>query len=265
MRRVFLVVAALQAVLLVHAAPGGAIVGGELDGALHREVGAIVVSRGDDVGPLCTGTLISPTVFLTAAHCITRETYRVSFDSRFTSTSEMHVGTFHAHPLFDPTRDRSEWDPSPYDIAVIVFAEPIGDIAPARLPEAALLDSMWDVGALSQETQFTAVGYGFLGYETGPGGQQRVSGQRTRRYAVSSFDALTPAYLHLSQNAATGDGGTCAGDSGGPNYLGAGANETDVIAGITVTGDVYCKATNVPLRVDTETSRDFLRNFVDLS
>lgn len=262
MRRVILVVAALQAALLLYAAPGGAIVGGELDGDLHPEVGAIVISRGDSVGPLCTGALLSPTVFLTAGHCITRQAYRVTFDSEFTASSQMHEGTFHPHPLFDPMRDRSEWDPSPYDIAVIVFDKPVEGIAPALLPEAGLLDAMWKARTLSQATQFTAVGYGFLGYETGPGGQLRVSGQRTRRYAASSFDALTPSYLHLSQNAATDDGGTCAGDSGGPNYLGAGEKETDVIAGITVTGDVYCKATNVPLRVDTEISRDFLANFV---
>lgn len=264
MRRVMLVLAALAAALLAHAAPGGAIVGGELDNGLHPEVGAVVVTRGDDVGPLCSGVLISPTVFLTAAHCMTRQQYRVTFESPFTKNSKMYEGKFHPHPLFDPDRDRSPYDPSPYDIAVIVFNNEVEGITPARLPAAGLLDSMKKAGELTQATEFTAVGYGFLGYENGPGGQQRLPGQRTRRYAVSSFDALAPSYLHLSQNAATGDGGTCAGDSGGPNYLGAGDNETDVIAGITVSGDVYCKATNVPLRVDIKKVRDLIGNFVEL-
>ncbi len=84
----------------------------------------------------------------------------------------------------------------------------------------------------------------------------------TREYAVSTFNAVGPSYLRLSQNPATGNGGTCYGDSGGPNFLGAGATETDVIAGITITGDVFCKATNVIYRLDTESARAFLSQFV---
>jgi hypothetical protein len=45
--------------------------------------------------------------------------------------------------------------------------------------------------------------------------------------------------------AATGDGGTCYGDSGGPNFLCTGPTETEIIAGITITGGSLCKSTNV--------------------
>ena len=146
---------------------------------------------------------------------------------------------------------------------MIVLDSAIRDIRPARLPSAGLLDRMKTSGTLNQSTRFTSVGYGFLGFSDGPGGMTPVRGQ-ARHYAVGSFNALTPDQLHLSQNAALEDGGTCNGDSGGPNFLGAAASETDIIAGITSTGDTYCKATNVAFRMDTQTVRSFLGTYVTL-
>lgn len=65
-------------------------------------------------------------------------------------------------------------------------------------------------------------------------------------------------------NPAKGDGGTCYGDSGGPNFLGAGSTETNIVAGTTITGDTMCRATNVDYRVDTGSARAFLGWFVTL-
>lgn len=65
-------------------------------------------------------------------------------------------------------------------------------------------------------------------------------------------------------NPARGDGGTFYGDSGGPNFLGAGADETNIVAAITVTGDFMCRSTNVVYRLDTESARTFLSQFVTL-
>ena len=60
------------------------------------------------------------------------------------------------------------------------------------------------------------------------------------------------------------DGGTCYGDSGGPNVLGAGDSETDIVAAITITGDFMCRATNVDYRLDTPSARAFLAQYVAL-
>jgi len=65
-------------------------------------------------------------------------------------------------------------------------------------------------------------------------------------------------------NPSLGDGGTCYGDSGGPNFLGAGTTETDIVAAITITGDFMCRATNVDYRLDTTSARTFLQQFVAL-
>ena len=116
---------------------------------------------------------------------------------------------------------------------------------------------------MAKDQQFTAVGYGGQEAVNQLGGPV-IGYLDTREYAVSTFNAVGPGYLRLSQNPATGNGGTCYGDSGGPNFLGAGATETNIIAGITITGDMLCKSTNVIYRLDTEAAGAFLGQFVTL-
>jgi hypothetical protein len=120
---------------------------------------------------------------------------------------------------------------------------------------------MYAEGTL-QTSRFTAVGYGV--HEPERGGGPPVfpyDGERWR--SVSSFSALNKAWLRLSQNDATSDGGTCFGDSGGPNFLGAGATETNIIASVTVTGDAMCLSTNTTLRLDTQAAHAFINPFLD--
>ena len=61
-------------------------------------------------------------------------------------------------------------------------------------------------------------------------------------------------------NASHGDGGTCYGDSGGPNFLGT----TNILAATTITGDSVCGSTNVDYRLDTAAARGFLGHYVTL-
>ena len=250
MRRIAVGIALVA--LALWAAPVGAITYGQPDGNRHPNVGALVGTFNGQTYPYCSGTLISPTVFLTAAHCdIGASTVYVTFDSVYTSRSKLYAGTFYADPLFN----RSQNDP--HDIAVVVFAKPIRGITPAQLPTLGQFDQV------SKDQQFTAVGYGGQEPVNQPSGPV-IGYLDTREYAVSSFNAVGPGYLRLSQNPATGNGGTCYGDSGGPNFLGAGASETNIIAGITITGDALCKSTNVIYRLDTASARAFLSRFVTL-
>jgi hypothetical protein len=98
--------------------------------------------------------------------------------------------------------------------------------------------------SLSGSQKLTAVGYGGQEPVNQPGGPV-IAYLDTREYAVSTLNAINPAWLRLSQNPAHGDGGACYGDSGGPNFLGAGASETNIVAATTITGDALCKSTNV--------------------
>jgi hypothetical protein len=78
------------------------------------------------------------------------------------------------------------------------------------------------------------------------------------------LNSVTTSWLRMSQNASTGNGGTCYGDSGGPNFLRAGATETNIVAGTTITGDTPCRSTNVDYRLDSPSARAFLGQYVTL-
>ena len=99
------------------------------------------------------------------------------------------------------------------------------------------------------------MGYGGQEPVITPGSGPVIGYLDTREYAVSTFNASGPGYLRLSQNPATGDGGTCYGDSGGPNFLGAGESETNIVAR-TMLG--RAKITCMSLRVSQSPSQPVL-------
>jgi hypothetical protein len=253
MRRIITVVAVAAAALTL-ATRAGAITYGEPDGNAHPWVGALLapVAYSDGTWETCSGTLISPTVFLTAAHCdqgVTR--VAVTFDTSYNAqTGTTYWGTWHADPNFNQAQG------DPHDVAVVVLDDAVQGITPARLPEAGSLSGL-KVG-----TRFTAVGYGAqsVTIEQGP----TFHYADIRYVATGGLRAVNPSWLRLSMNPALGDGGTCYGDSGGPNFLGAGTTETNIVAATTITGDTMCRATNVDYRMDTPSARAFLGQYVTL-
>jgi len=144
----------------------------------------------------------------------------------------------------------------PQDVAVVVLDKPVKAITLARLPAAGSLNGL-SVGA-----RFTPVGYGAqsVTIDKGPA----FTYTDVRFVATGALEALNANWLRISMNPALGDGGTCYGDSGGPNFLGAGADETNIVAGTTITGDSMCRSTNVDYRMDTPPARSFLANYVTL-
>ena len=265
-RRLFAACNAALVFAFVVATSSFAITYGRPDGYRHPEVGAMVVDLGSGPRAICSGTLIAPDVFLTAAHCVAALEVRgiplddvfVTFDPVFkAATSRLVPGV----AVRDPAYGQPGGGADSHDIAVILLARDVTSwngrtLTPAELPEAGLLSDFDLTGQ-----RFTAVGYGVQERTTG-GGPPTFGPSGTRMFAVSTFAALNKTWLRLSQNPATGDAGTCFGDSGGPNFLGAGANETDIIAAITITGDAVCRATNTTYRLDTRSARRFLSQFV---
>ena len=247
MLRVTTLVTVLAALVL--AAPAGAITNGSPDGNGHPNVGGLVADHAysDGTWIYCSGTLISPTVFLTAAHCAEGARVRVTFSSAYHDGDTAYAGTFHG----DPAYNQSQSDP--HDIAVVVFDKAIKGITPAKLPKAGSLNK------LPGSQQFTSVGYGAYSVPNGPGGHQYLYND-VRGVATGTLNTTTASWLKISMNPAHGDGGTCYGDSGGPNFLGS----TDIVAGTTITGDTQCKSTNVDYRLDTASARNFLAPYVTL-
>jgi V8-like Glu-specific endopeptidase len=243
------IVPALVAILCA-ASPAAAITNGTPDGNKHPNVGGLVAPEpySDGTWIYCSGTLISPTVFLTAAHCgEDGERVAVTFDTAYQEGDKLYYGTFEADPLYNQSQS------DPHDIAVVVLDQPVRGITPAELPEADSLSN------LSGSQTFTSVGYGAYEVTKGPGGHQYLYND-VRMVATGTLNSTNPSWLRISMNPSTGNGGTCYGDSGGPNFLG----DTDVIAAITITGDAVCRSTNVVYRLDTESARTFLSQYVAL-
>ena len=249
MRRLALA-AAMFAATLAMAAPTAAITDGTVDGNGHPNVGGLVspTQYSDGTWLYCSGTLISQTVFLTAAHCGEQgEAVGVTFDTDYVAGDKVYYGTFHSDPLYNQAQNDT------HDIAVVVFDRAIRGITPASLPEAGSLS------ALSGDQTFTSVGYGAYLVTNSPGGHQYLYND-VRMVATGTLNSINKTWLRISMNPATGNGGTCYGDSGGPNFLGT----TDIIAATTITGDAICRSTNVVYRLDTNAARTFLAGYVSL-
>jgi secreted trypsin-like serine protease len=237
-----------------------AITYGAPDNGRHPNTAAIVRLRTSDnqYRILCSGSLVTPSYVLTASHCTSfvqslgQNDIWVTFDEHFTQSSHLIHGTMITNPLYNQRQS------DPEDIALIHLDTPVTDIQPVQLPTAGLLDEMKDTGTL-KGTTFTSVGYGIQEPQTAPGGVTHDFPME-RWQSVGTFTALDTVWLRIAQTQATGDGGTCNGDSGGPQFLGS----SNLQVSITITGDLQCFATNVDYRVDTPQARAFLSKYIPL-
>ena len=162
------------------------------------------------------------------------------------------TGTRHMNPLF-----ASGGANNTFDVAVFVL-DTAQTIEPASLPAAGMLSSK-----AAKSSRYTAVGYGTV-RDSKRGGQHALALGTRRKFVTQTVNSVTKSWVTFSMNPSTGNGGTCYGDSGGPHFLGAGATETDIVVAVTVTGDVWCRATDKAYRLDTPSARAFLGQFVTL-
>jgi hypothetical protein len=105
-------------------------------------------------------------------------------------------------------------------------------LTPAKLPKVGLLSRLKANRKIYRKT-FTAVGYGTV-RDVKTGGPHAFFFDGIRRYALQSFLSLQKAWLTLSMQPSTGNGGACYGDSGGPHFLGG--VSSNLMVSVTVTG-----------------------------
>jgi hypothetical protein len=264
MTRFLRLAAVVAAIGAMSTAVAGAITNGQPDGNGHPYVAALV---DDYVTPgyyqrFCTGTLVAPRVVVTAAHCllgvVDTEVW-VSFDPVYvpgvspiihgTGIAAVDPAIFHGNAGAGAQYGNSDLGD---DIAVVHLDETAPVAQFAQLPTAGLLSSL----ELKGRT-FTAVGYGRTRVDRtrGPNNIEPNLDPDVRNVAIEAFRSLQSGALTVSQNPATGDGGTCNGDSGGPHFLG----DSNLMVAITTYGDVQCRATGRNYRLDIPFARQVPR------
>jgi secreted trypsin-like serine protease len=254
MRKKTLMVAIVAiAILVLAVSPVGAVSDGELDGNGHPYVG-LMVAQDAKGNPLwrCSGTLLSSTLFLTAGHCT--EAPAAHIEIWFAADVESGVpangypnkgdvgGTPYTHPSYNPNAFYL------YDLGVVVLDKPMKLKKYGALPEQDVLDSL-AVRRGVQNVTFTAVGYGLQ--ESFPDAASwKEHNVKVRMVAHPHLLQINTGFtgdysVLLSNNANTG--GTCFGDSGGPNFIGS----SNVVGGVTSYGiNGNCAGTGGVYRVD---------------
>ena len=238
--------------------PIQAILGGELDGDRYPEVGALVLTS--DRTLMCSGVLISPTVFVSAGHCVffwveegglAHGDYGVTFDNQVTATSPIVLATAYKHPDWEIVEPLTETFTINNDVGVFVLDQPVRNITPARLPERNILDQLNRKGNLTDQ-RFDLVGYGCADTF------DPCDGSGTRRVANQGFLELMPDRDHLRLDG--NPGSSWFFDSGGPHYFAG----THIIASITSggSGSTPSDIIDETTRLDTPSALRFIRAFM---
>jgi hypothetical protein len=279
MRKIVLMVLGVFALLAVPVVPAFAVTDGELDGNVHPAVLLLLMEVNGVPAFRCSGTLLAPQVFLTAGHCagapgefsgmrvFTESDVQAGIGTTnnypFAGPNSVEAVAWAAHPLF------TEAQFSLHDVGVVILAAPGVVLADPDdygvLPAVNQLDSLGTKRG-HQDVTFTAVGYGLQKSYPTPA-SFLASNTRTRYEATPRLIQINGGIagnfsLLLSNNANTG--GTCFGDSGGPNFVGSDSTETNVVGGVTSFGlNGNCAGTGGVFRVDRQDVQDFIHNFVN--
>ena len=258
----------------------GAITDGVPDStARFPQVGLLIFDIDEEPQWRCSGTLLSPTILLTAGHCTFGATGgRVWFEWDVQNTvprdnpdtedvregypyatgTSVEFCEIHTHP---------EYADGPFvlhDVGVVKLCSMVivGSNQYGVLPSVDQLDSL-KTRRGKQDVTFTAVGYGlqksFPDAVSFKESRLRIRMIATPHLLQINVPGFTGDFsMLLSNNAATG--GTCFGDSGGPNFLG----NTNTVAAVTSFGiSDTCGGTGGVFRMDRQNVLDFVNGFLD--
>jgi Trypsin len=284
MKKILATFVLVLALVLGTVGVAGAITNGVPDEDNHPYVGLLVFdSAPGQPGWRCSGSLIAPNVVLTAGHCTDG-----AVAARFWADKDVTYDhyPYPLYPFGGPgsgsvegtayTNPKYRSDENPYgggnglpafsyrDTGIVVLDEPIMLDEYADLPDAGLVDT------LKNKTAVDFVGYGVQYQAQVPGNllpqpppYYRWTGPRIRMYApselVSGNFVHSAEYLRLALNPGGGSGGTCFGDSGGPDLLGG----TDTVLAVnSYVTNINCSGVGYSARVDVPETLDWINDFL---
>lgn len=275
MRRARLLAIPLAVALaFAFATPAAAITNGTPDGNNHPYVGFIV--EDELVGGVptpslwCSSALLSPTVLLTAAHCVAGAVaVRAWFQADMTGvdlsggpgSGAFEAASWTTYPGWEYPARPGGRHMDTGDLAIVVLSRPVPTSQVdryAQLPSAGLADT------LATGAPIDLVGWGFQYKDKIPGPPfGRLAGDSLRRFAPSqlgsnNFDG-SDNYIKIAQNASQGTGGICFHDSGGPDLVGG----TDVVlANNTWVNSYNCTGIAFSTRIDVPERLAWIRTYL---
>ena len=178
-------------------------------------------------GQLCTGTLVSDRVVLTAAHCLENGEPPALFGVRLVDDinvpgAALEVERVGVHPMYcgsDPVVCKVDV----WDFGYLLLREPVPGVAPAR---PLVTQDEWDE-AMTVGAPVTLVGYGY--------NEKMLPG--IKREVEAPIVKFSASGLEFQAGGMGLD--TCSGDSGGPAFVTLAAGET-MLAGVTSRGFTEC-------------------------
>ena len=269
-KKILIVVTVVLVIALGAVGVANAITNGEPDGDGHPYVGLLVFDVGGVPAWRCSGALIAPDVVLTAGHCTDgADAARIWFDEVVEGNPDYPRGGPSAVGGTPHTNPKYRSDENPYgggnglpafsyrDVGIVVLDEPVYMDEYAELPFAGQVDT------LRNKTDVDLVGYGVQEEHRG-GGPPYWMGPKVRLYApskmVSGKFVHSAEYMRLSLNPGGGTGGTCFGDSGGPDLLG---DTNTVLAVNSYVTNYNCAGVGYSSRVDIPEILEWIEGFLD--
>jgi secreted trypsin-like serine protease len=246
----------LVVALLAAISPVQTVTNGQPDGNRHPYVGLVIqFIPGTNLVSVCSGAALSPTRFLTAAHCADPNlpvfvTYKSG--PPLVLATDFTEGTFHPNPDWCLGCAHGLPGFDTHDVAVVALNAPRDPGSFAVLPAPNLVDT------LEMKTDADIVGYGVQGFIRGNGKPQEIF-TFTRFFApsqlIQSQNRQSDEFIKLTANPAQGKGGSCFGDSGGPNIL-SGTNTVLAVNSYVTNGN--CAGVTYSQRVDLQEILDFI-------
>ena len=268
MRKKVLLAALALVFALALVVPASAITWGTPDGEAHPYVGLLIFDVGGRPAWRCSGTLLSPTVMLTAGDCTYGATGgRVWFQSDvmadpgskypFAGGTSIEFAEIHTHPQYNDAAFFL------HDTGIVILSQPVNRDWYPTLAPVGLLDQLATKRGLQEQT-FTAVGYGVQEIVPNPNEERAdlIRYQATTKMigVKGTFGIPDGVAVVLTNNPGQPhQGGTCFGDSGGPIFW----NGDGSIAAVTSFGvNPNCVGNGGGYRIDTTDDQDWIKDFL---